>query len=348
MAIDFSNKAYFLKTIADRVHLREGPEAVESVLRAIYEAQTNRGAEPADERVLARVARLPMPVVNALRYELQTAGALDKAGPGIRLSADALAALQEKWGWAPPRVEGQSAAAAACKACGGSGVAPTGPQWDAVLEALRRHLQKSPVTPEAELRRVAFMHDSNSLEGKDVLVMGEDVLAAAGVALAGKALSQSGKLARRVVALHPDERVLTQVRDIAMREAVIVGLVKHDPRRSLKEDLEGEFDSVFVAPSAKFSSLVNLLSRAIEAAKPKGGRVFLACPPLSLDDRIDAQRAILDLGLAIERLVPGFDKYESGKPPGDLYILSVTDDSDAEDDEDDEDDGDSKHESSRI
>ncbi len=148
-----------------------------------------------------------------------------------------------------------------------------------------------------------------------------------GIALAGKTLSQSGKLARRIVALHPDEKALNSVRDIAVREGTIIGLVKHDPRRSLMDDLEGEFDTVFVAPSAVFSSLVNLLSRAIEAAKPKGGRVFLACPPLSLDDRVDAQRAILDLGLAIDRLVPGFDKYEGGKGPGDLYVLSVTEDS---------------------
>jgi predicted methyltransferase len=324
---DFTNKPAFLKAIAERVHLREGPEAVESVMKAIFDAQAKPATEPVDERTLARIVRLPMPVVNALRYELQSTGALDQAGPGIRLSADALKAVQESWGWSPPKVEGQASASAACRVCGGTGVAPPGPQWDGVLEALRRHLKKSGVTPEAELRRVAFMHESNALAGKDVLVMGEDVLVAAGVALAGKALSQSGKLARRVVALHPDERVLSELRDIAVREGVIVGLVKHDPRRSIKEDLEGEFDNVFVAPSAGFSSMVNLLSRAIEAAKPKGGRVFLACPPLSLDDRIDAQRAILDLGLAIERLVPGFDKYEGGKPPGDLYILSVTEDS---------------------
>jgi|GEM_PF-3499961 len=331
---DFTNKRAFLKAIAERVHLREGPEAVESVLRAIFDAQTNPGGEPVDERTLARIVRLPMPVINALRYELQSAGALDQAGPGIRLSADAFKAVQENWGWTPPKVEGQAVTSAACRVCGGTGVAPTGPQWDSVLEALRRHLKKSGVTPEAELRRLAFMHESSALAGKDVLVMGEDVLVAAGVALAGKALSQSGKLARRVVALHPDERVLNDVRDIAVREGVIIGLVKHDPRHSVMEDLEGEFDSVFVAPSAGFSSMVNLLSRAIEAAKPKGGRVFLACPHLSLDDRIDAQRAILDLGLAIERLVPGFDKYESGKPPGDLYILSVTEDSVVDDEKD--------------
>lgn len=327
MTANLQNKSAFLKSIADRVQLREGPQAVESVVRAIFEAQTNPGAEDADERILVRIARLPMPVVNAIRFELQRAGALDAEANRISLSPEALRAVQESWGWASPGATEQSAASAGCRTCGGTGVTPVGAHWEPILEALRHHLQKSPLTPETHLQRIAFMHDSGALAGKDVLVMGEDVSVAVGIALAGKTLSQSGKLVRRIVALHPEEKALNSVRDIAVRESIIIGLVKHDPRRSLMDDLEGEFDTVFVAPSAIFSSLVNLLSRAIEAAKPKGGRVFLACPPLSLDDRIDAQRAILDLGLAIDRLVPGFDKYEGGKGPGDLYVLSVTEDS---------------------
>lgn len=327
MNANLQNKAAFLKSIADRVQLREGVQGVESVMRAIFEAQTDRGAEDANERTLARISRLPMPVVNAIRFELQRAGVLDPAGPGISLSLEALNAVKESWGWAPPRVEAQVATSTTCKTCGGTGIALVGPQWEAAVEALRRHPKRSPVTPETDLRRIAFMQENGALAGKDVLVMGEDISVAVGVAVVGKTLSSSGKLARRVVALHPDEKALNAVRDSALRENTIIGLVKHDTRRSLMKDLEAEFDSIFLTPSAVFSSLINLLSRAIEAAKPKGGRIFLACPPLSLDDRVDAQRAILDLGLAIERLVPGFDKYDGGKPPGDLYVLSVTEES---------------------
>jgi predicted methyltransferase len=326
MTTNLQDKAAFFKSIAERVRLREGPEGVEKVLRAIFDAQTRPQAEPADGRMLARIVRLPLPVINAMLAELQRAGALDPSGSGIRLSSDALKAAQEAWGWALPKVGRHSPASDGCQACGGTGVTATGPQWNGVLEALRRNLTRPPESPETIVQRVAFMHESGALMGKDVLVLGEDVTVAVGIALAGKALSQSGRLARRVVALHPEERVLSEVRDVAVREGVIVGLVKHDPRRSLVEDLEGEFDTVFVAPSAIFSSIIDLLSRAIEAAKPQGGQVFLACPPLSLDDRIDAQRAILDLGLAIERLVPGFDKHEGGQQPGDMYVLSVTED----------------------
>jgi predicted methyltransferase len=326
MTTNLQDKSAFFKYIAERVRLREGPVGVEKVLRAIFDAQIRSQAEPADGRMLARIVRLPLPVINAMMAELQSVGAVDPSGPGICLSAVALKAAQEAWGWALPRLERQSPASAGCQACGGTGITALGPQWNGVLEALRRNLTKSHVSPETIVQRVAFMHESRALAGKDVLVMGEDVSAAVAIALAGKALSQSGRLARRVVALHPEERVLSEVRDVAVREGVIVGLVKHDPRRSLMEDLEGEFDTVFVAPSAIFSSIIDLLSRTIEAAKPQGGQVFLACPPLSLDDRIDAQRAILDLGLAIERLVPGFDRYEGSKQPSDMYVLSVTED----------------------
>ncbi len=325
--MNLQDKTAFLKFIAGRVQLREGAQGVESVVRAIFEAQTNPGAEDANERTLARITRLPMPVVNAIRFELQRAGVLDDEGPGIHLTLDALKAVDQSWGWSLPKVAEQPEVSATCKTCGGTGVALVGHQWDAAAEALRRHPKHSAVTPETDLRRVVFMHEIGALAGKDVLVMGDDISVAVGVAVVGKSIATSGKLVRRIVALHPDEKALNAVRDRAVRENTIIGLVRHDTRRSLMQDLEGEFDTVFIAPSALFSSIINLLSRAIEAAKPDGGRVFLACPPLSLDDRVDAQRAILDLGLAIERLVPGFDKYDGGKSPGDLYVLSVTEES---------------------
>jgi predicted methyltransferase len=320
MTTNLQDKASFLQSVAERVRLREGGEGVEKVLRVIFDAQTS-GAGPVDERTLARIVRLPVPVINALLSELNIAGALDKAGVGIRLSANALKAAQDSWGWAASKLAHKETSSAGCQACGGTGITTAGPQWNGVLEALRRNLHKSPSSPEMMVQRVAFMHESGALTGKDVLVVGEDVSVAVAIALAGKTLSPAGKLVRRVVALHPEERVLSAVRDAAVREGVIIGLIRHDTRRSLMEDLEGEFDTVFVAPSALIPGMVDLLSRAIEAAKPAGSKVFLACPPLSLDERIDAQRAILDLGLAIERLIPGFDKQA-----GDMYVLSVTED----------------------
>src|SRR2546423_1432403 len=117
---DFSNKQALLKRVADRSQLREGPQGIETVLRAVFRAQNDAAAEPLTGRALARLARLPVPVVTAVRRELEHEG-LVEPGPHIRLTVEAQAALSEGWGWA---ATAESQSSVVCKVCEGTGVAP--------------------------------------------------------------------------------------------------------------------------------------------------------------------------------------------------------------------------------
>jgi predicted methyltransferase len=165
-----------------------------------------------------------------------------------------------------------------------------------------------------------------------VLVLGDDDSVSAAVALAGKALSPTGKLARRVVALDTDDRILTHLRDIAVSEGVIVGLVRHDLRHPLHRDLQGQFDTVSTDPAYTLPGLTLFLSRAIEATKREGGRIFLSYGHRSPDEQLEVQRAIADMGLMVEQLIPGFNQYVgAGVLAGvsDLYMLRVTENSEA-------------------
>ncbi len=331
---DYSNKQALLARVAERSQLREGAQGIESVLRFIFRAQHNADAEPLTGRALARMARLPVPVVTAVRREMEHEG-LVEPGPHIRLTDAALEALHTEWGWA---VSSEAQGSVVCKVCGGTGIAPSGPEWNGVLATLRRHFKDNPgvdvtldqshCTPETNLRRVAFMHEQGALAGKDVLVLGDDDSVSAAVALAGKAMSPSGKLARRVVALDTDERILTHLRDIAVSEGVLVGLVKHDLRKPLPTDLEGEFDTVATDPAYTLPGLRLFLSRAIEAIKPDGGQIFLSFGHRSPDEQLEVQRAIAEMDLVLEQLLPNFNSYVgAGILAGvsDLYLLRVTD-----------------------
>jgi predicted methyltransferase len=153
--------------------------------------------------------------------------------------------------------------------------------------------------------------------GRDVLVIGDDLSPAVAVALLGKALSPSGRLARRVVALHYDERRLRHLRDIAQAEGVLIGLVTYNLQRALPEDLQGEFSTVWVSPPTH-DALPLYLSRAVEAAVPDGGRILLLIESNSPDQQLEAQRAIAEMGLLIQGL---------SIEPGDnrsFYSLAVT------------------------
>lgn len=333
MPADFSDKSRLLREVAERAQLREGPHGIESVLRAIFRAQHETEGEPLTGRTLARMVRMPVPVVTAVRRELEQAGFVEP-GPHIRLTDAAHRALSGPWGWADASQEGNKVT---CEVCEGTGVTPRGPHWEAVLGTLRRHFKGNPrvdvtldqshCTPETNLRRVAFLQEQGAIAGKDVLVLGDDDSLSAAVALAGKEFSPSGRLARRVVALDTDNRILTHLRDIAVTEGVIIGLVRHDLRKPLPEDLRGEFDTVATDPAYTLPGLTLFLSRAVEAIKPEGGRVFLSFGHRPPDELLAAQRVIADMGLVIERLIPNFNSYVgAGILAGvsDLYVLQVT------------------------
>ena len=355
MKLDLTNKQNFLKLMADRVMLREGPVGVENVLRSLFGAYNKPGEEPMTERVLARIARLPVPVVSALVKEFVSAGVLSHGMP-LRLDEAAVRVMSEKWGWtAAPgggggagvgggavRGSGMSSLmggvagadsmasgvmggirreSARCAMCEGTGIAPGNEGWRGVLASLLRHNLGS--APETLTRLAALMHDEGALFGKDVLALGGTGAMAGAVALAGKALSPSGRLAKRVVATDPHERNLLYLRDAAVAEGVIIGLVRYEPRRPLPSDLEEEFDTVTVISSDDLPDLIALVTRASEATKEEG-RVYLLCPPLRGEERLDTQREMLDLGLAIERIIPRFDAHPGSEL--DLYVLRAVGD----------------------
>ncbi|HEX8219272.1 MAG TPA: bis-aminopropyl spermidine synthase family protein [Chloroflexia bacterium] len=348
----YSNKDRFLEELAARVQLRGGAQDAERVLRAIFEREQDGGAEALTERVLARIARMPVPVIAAIRRELEQSEMLEP-GLSIQLTPAARQAMAEEWGWQPlqqtaflspaprpprtedRRIEGPEVGQV-CRACEGTGVAPSGPQWDAVLAGLQKHFLGKPrkvstggkarnqPTPDTNLRRAALLHEQGALAGKDVLALGEDVTVAAAVALAGKALSPSGRLARRLVALHSDDKALRQLRDIAVGEGLIIGLVTHDLRRPLMADLQGEFDTVFVDAPPTYAGAVLALSRAIDAANVEG-TIFFSYGSERQGDLLEVQRAILEAGLLIAQVSPGVDRYSNGSR--DLYVLRLTEDS---------------------
>ena len=340
-----SDKSNLLKSIAERAQLREGAAGVEEVVRAVYRAQHSGQAEPLTARALARIVRLPVPVVTALRRELEKAGVLE-LGPHLRLTSAADSEMSDVWGWAAEVGTEQRVGEASdpndvvCSTCGGVGIEPRGRAWGHLLDTLRKHfaanprvdvtLDQSHCTPETNLRRLAFMYEEGALAGKQVLVLGDDDSVSTGIALAGKELSPTGRLARRIVALDTDERILSHLRDIALEEGVVVELARHDARLPLPADLRGQFDTVSTDPPYTLPGLELFLSRAVEAIGPDGGRIYLHFGHRPPDEQVAVQSTIARMGLLIERLVPNFNEYVgAGVLAGvsDLYVLRATESS---------------------
>lgn len=81
---------------------------------------------------------------------------------------------------------------------------------------------------------------------------------------------------------------------------------------------------MFLDPPPGYAHALGL-SRAVDALKPEGGVIFLSYARPLPEELLEVQRAILESGLTITRLLPAYEAYSNG--PRDLSVLQATEDS---------------------
>jgi len=307
-----------LETVARATRLREGPDGVAAVLRAVYRAGSLRLQDA------AREARLPLPVTTAIRRELEKAGMLERkhglsltaAGRGFVESALGLGATHE----------------VACPACGGRGiVVPTALQpaverLAAIIAAAPSTdvtLDQCPCTPETAILRALLMLERGALEGKRVLVLGDDDSLSIAIGLVGGALRKAD-VTRGVTVIESDPRRVVFLRDAAAGEGIAVDVVQHDLREPLPADFARSFDVVATDPPYTLAGATLFLSRGAEALAGDGACYF-SFTQWSAARLLELQRIILDLGFAIRAVHPGFNRYVGASVlggVGDLFELA--------------------------
>jgi len=279
-----------LDTVARATRLREGPAGVAAVLRAVYRAGSLRLQDA------AREARLPLPVTTAIRRELEKAGLLERKH-GLALTETGRTFVEATLGLGVTHD-------ASCPACGGRGIVITGALRGAVdrLAELIAHapsvdvtLDQCPCEPETAILRALLMLETGALEGRRVLILGDDDSLSVAIGLVGRALKQ-GVLTRGVTVIESDPRRVAFLRDAAAREAIAIDAVEHDLRTPLPAELARAFDTAATDPPYTLSGATLFLGRAAAALKGDGAChfSFTRWPPAQL---AELQRVILDLGL---------------------------------------------------
>ncbi len=169
-----------LEQVARAAYLREGPAGVAALLRTLY----RRSPLPTQE--LARRLGWPVPVVAAVRGELERAGLLRRTPGGSTLSERGETFVREVLGLG--MVEDPL-----CPTCAGRRIVVDPARWGRLLACLEEvHRANPPVDttldqshglPETALRRALLMYREGALEGKDVLILGDDDLVSVAVGL---------------------------------------------------------------------------------------------------------------------------------------------------------------------
>jgi len=291
-----------LETVAHATRLREGPAGVAAVLRAVYRAGSLRLQDA------AREARLPLPVTTAIRRELEKAGLLERRH-GLALSPKGRAFVEGTLGLAVTHDLG-------CPACGGRGIVIPGELRAAVdrLAALIADapsvdvtLDQCPCTPQTAILRALLMLKTGALEGRRVLVLGDDDSLSIAIGLVGRGLGK-GDLTRGVTVIESDPRRVAFLRAAAASEAIEITAIEHDLRTPLPTELTGAFDVVATDPPYTLAGATLFLGRAAAALTGDGAChfSFTRWPAAQL---ADLQRVVLDLGFAIRAVHPGFNRY---------------------------------------
>lgn len=293
-----------LQQIAQATSLREGPEGVANLLRILHQSG------PLDLKALSREARLPIPVLSAVRRELEKEGLLERKA-GLALSEAGSRFVEDVLGI---RARHQPQ----CSTCQGRGLV-IDPELEPVLARLQHHFERMPTVdvtldqafcnPETSLRRALYLYRCGALEGKRVLFLGDDDRISLASALLGHALGGSD-WSPRLLVVEKDPRILALLRSAAEEEGVALETREHDLRQPLPEELLGAFDTFETDPPYTPAGARLFVSRGVSAlASGTGHQGFLSFGSRAPDDLLEIHRDLVAMGLAVSEVIPAFNDY---------------------------------------
>jgi len=280
--------------VAEAVGLAEGARGIEAVLGALARL------EPVSVRALARSADLPVPIVAAICGELRRRGHVSETRP-----VQYTLAGRKRFSPGGARVE------TTCQTCGGRGIAlaPAVARLRRGLAAIADaappplvELDQCHCTPKTKLRRVLAMHEAGAVDGRRILLLGDDDLVA--VALL-RFVRQFGLRIEDLVVVDVDNRVLEFVERELQGAPFSFRCVRHD----LREPFAGAFDTVVTDPPYTAAGARLFLTRARDAVVGEGANVFLSFGSRRPAVQFDVQRTIAELGFEIRALTRDFNDY---------------------------------------
>ncbi|KIZ38830.1 MULTISPECIES: bis-aminopropyl spermidine synthase family protein [Rhodopseudomonas] len=303
-----------LQAVATATRLREGPEGVAAILRAVYRAGSLRLQDA------AREARLPMPVASAIRRELEKAGLLERK-QGLSLSPEGRDFVERDLGLG-------SKIDLACPTCAGHGIVipdkfrPLVERLAAIVAqapSVDVTLDQAPCTPDTAMRRALLMLQNGALEGRRVLLLGDDDSVSLAIGLLGQA--QGGRdLTRGVTVVDADERRLAFLRHSAEQGGIALQTVLHDLRQPLPEALKRGFDVFETDPPYTLDGARLFLTRGCEALAA-GGQCLFSFAQWPAPQMLQLQQVFCDLGLAVQTMRPGFNHYAGATVLGNVGQL---------------------------
>ena len=290
-----------LHELATATRLNEGPEGVRKILRSIY----RQGPVPI--RDLARDLGIPVPVVAAVRGELEKRGLAERQA-GVVLTEAGVNALRLASGITsgdryditavldlPDTVSHLVDRFAA--------IAKGRPDADVRLD-------QSHASAETAIRRAVYLYEHDAVEGRSMIFVGDDDLTSIAV---GMLAAHLGAFPRRLCVLDIDDRLVDYISS-ASSGLFQVDTFQHDLRDPLPVELESQFDVFFTDPPYTIDGLRLFVERGVRALKAVSGKLaFISFGRKSPSESVDIARTFVEHDLALIEVTPDFNRYDGAQ-----------------------------------
>jgi len=163
-----------------------------------------------------------------------------------------------------------------------------------------------------------LMYQRGDLEGRSILLIGDDDLFGIFLALLG--------LSRSITVLEVDERFIRYIDQKAKRHRLSITAKQYDVNSTLPPEFQATFDTFVTEPPEGLKGMLLFLERAVDALEIGGGGYFgLTTLESSLPKWLAVQRFLMERGMVITDLLRNFSLYpESGDPVKDYEEFPIS------------------------
>jgi N4-bis(aminopropyl)spermidine synthase len=289
----------WLAEIADAISLREG---IQGVTKALWELHRENAHTT---RHWSRTIHIPVPVLAALRRELEKCGLLEQ-GDQLKLTPGGKEKLQTIFGTS-------RCSDTLCPTCHGvTQILP--PEAYPVLEQFRELSQTRPevdvtldqshATPESAIRKALFLLNRGALADSIFFLGDDDAISLACLLVRQHFLTSTAPFGRLCVA-DIDTRYLEYLASISEGR---IETIQYDVRHDFPLELTDSFKTVLTDPAYTENGVTLFSYRCIQACQ-KGGTLLLSMPMFSPNILRNIQLNLLQMGWAISGILPRFNEY---------------------------------------
>ena len=286
-----------LEEIAFKTSLAEGSEGVRAILRSVLRDQ------PLSVNSLAHSVEIALPVVASVRRELEKKKLLERKG-GAVLTESGSQVLQDlgiqdrcryKYDMTEPM-----------------------PEFIGELTELFEELtsgrpspdftiDQSHATSDTCIRRVFYMYEHGSVEGRDIVLIGDDDLVSLAIVLFADYFGIDVGI---ISVLDVDQRVLNFIEQKSDEYGFNVKTMRHDFREELPQNVRNSFDVFFSDPPYTVDGIKLFAARGMDVLKNEPGKTgYISFPVRPPDEMTGIFGSLSLLGLAPQEFISGFNRY---------------------------------------